>query len=113
LELTKKNELVYEALSSKVNGMAEELSELKGQNEIMLLFLQARLGGEIVPKKPVLRDLGSSLEDKDAEPPLVDRIPLEMPKKSKPRVTIKAFQKLPPDLESLVKEQRQLRQQFE
>lgn len=46
LDLAKKNELVYQALASKVNNMAEELAHVKGQNQVMLIFLAQKYGME-------------------------------------------------------------------
>jgi len=46
LDLEKKNEVVYEALAEKVNGISRELSELKGQNHILLMFIRSRMGSE-------------------------------------------------------------------
>lgn len=46
LDLAKKNELVYQALASKVNNMAEELAHVKGQNQVMLIFLAQKHGME-------------------------------------------------------------------
>jgi hypothetical protein len=112
LELMRKDELVYEALSSKVNYMAEELSELKGQNSVMLVFLQSRFGGDVlpteepelvaVPDKRPIETMSAPVVRSEREPPRKTR------QKPKPRIKIKAFQKLPVDLDSLVREQKQL-----
>jgi hypothetical protein len=65
LDLEKKNALVYQALASKVNHMAEELSELKGQNQVMMIFLARKEG------------MTDMLEAMEAEP---ERAPASSPR---------------------------------
>lgn len=52
LDLEEKNSVVYEALAGKVNGLSRELSELKGQNHILLVFIQSRMGAEMGSLEP-------------------------------------------------------------
>lgn len=121
-ELARNNQVVYQTLAAKVNSMAEELSWLKGQNELMLIFLQAKLGGEIVPPEEV-RDMATPAppEPRDRAPEGVGAVrgasrksppkrrekPSEKPPKELQReVVVDAFKKLPPNLEALIAEQK-------
>lgn len=107
LELEKSDKLVYKALTTKVNLMAEELASLKGQNELMLIFLQAKLGGEIVPA-PKLKSApkphgptSTGAGKAKMVPRLLQRLPAGAPTIKKPKIVEDAFQELPRDLDSL------------
>jgi hypothetical protein len=123
LELERNNRIVYQTLAAKVNLMAEELSHLKGQNELMLIFLQAKLGGEIMPpeKGPLPRGENSDKKSRATSSPTkeesnsltrrgprAERLPDEAPAKPQRRVIFNAFQELPDDLEGLMKAQKAL-----
>lgn len=102
LELAGKDEVVYQALSSKVNSMAEELSELKGQNEVMLLFLQARFGGKIIPEKARPPESVGSVRGRQKASSRPTK-PIEKPMRE---VIVRDIRKLPKDLDALMKEQK-------
>lgn len=102
LELAGKDEVVYQALSSKVNRMAEDISGLKAQNEVVLLFLQAKFGGKIIPDKSPPELSGSIRGSRLKASPEAPRL------KSKPvgKVIVRDLQKLPKDLDTLMRQQR-------
>lgn len=125
-ELARNNQIVYQTLATKVNSMAEELSWLKGQNELMLIFLQAKLGGEIVPptttrdeatpapRSPPPEERGSARGAIRKAPPvrserLPEKPPKELQKELQKEIVVDAFKKLPPNLEALMAEQKALK----
>jgi len=127
LDLAKKNELVYQALASKVNHMSTELAEVRGQNEVLMMFVKAKLGAEsdefeameeaAVEEAPPVSSLGVAAGATpeadvavtavaDEEPPAAA---LAKPPKAEKRVAVQAYQQLPDDLADLVQVQEQLK----
>lgn len=112
LELAKRNELVYRALASKVNNMAEELSEVKGQNQVLMIFVQARMGSmmesmpaDASPVEPDFFDGGlKSVSIQGMES--YDEIEAEEEETTK--MVIQAYQELPESLDDLMLVQEQL-----
>ncbi len=88
LDLEKKNALVYEALASKVNNMSAELSEIKGQNQVILIFLSNQAGGEMM-----MDELGSA-------EPTPNHIHSEGHEPDEPEEHVEATAALPPPVEA-------------
>ena len=133
LDLEKKNALVYQALASKVNNMATELAEVKGQNQVIMVFLARQNGldemleemGEVptrspasLPKPERLDDAGEEAEEATSIEDEIDMVAevtvaSEAPEPVAQSMNVDAYQELPANLDDLVQEQKQLQVQEE
>jgi hypothetical protein len=138
-DLAKKNELVYQALASKVNNMAVEMAEVKGQNQVILIFLAQQSGNaemleEMGAREPASEkpnyihsyghdDESDPAEGEGAEEPeaMSDEPAMAVevesdeppPPKKEKKVVVQAYQELPSDLAQLIQVQEQLQVQEE